>query len=240
MFDATFESPRRSAPLAVSVLLHGLAATALVLASLSAVHDPPEPPERMLAFLNPLRVDPIPAKLIEAPRGSPDGGARTAASAAPRRAAAVQPVEISPTLPGPASSSASDEDAPLGAPGEDETLGFGPGTVPGPVGVPDGGGGLEILQANAPDVTPPLALVTTEPPYPAAAIHLRQQGVVILEAIIDPGGDVRSAHILRSAGPLLDRAAEQAVLRWRYRPARVGARTVAVYLTVTVRFSIPS
>ncbi len=82
--------------------------------------------------------------------------------------------------------------------------------------------------------------MTTEPPYPAAAIHLRQQGVVILEAIIDPGGEVSSARILRSAGPLLDSAAERAVLRWRYRPARVGTRAVAVYLTVTVRFSIPA
>ena len=239
MFDATFESPHRSAPLAVSALLHGLAASALVLSSLLAIRDPPEPPEKVLAFLNLApRVEPIETKLVDAPRGSPDGGSRKATSMLPRRAAVVQPTETR-EAPEPESSPLP-EDGAAGAPGEDESLGLGPGTAPGPVGVLDGGGAPEILQANAPDVTPPVALVTTEPPYPAAAIHLRQQGVVILEAIIDPGGEVSSARILRSAGPLLDSAAERAVLRWRYRPARVGTRAVAVYLTVTVRFSIPA
>jgi protein TonB len=64
------------------------------------------------------------------------------------------------------------------------------------------------------------------------------QGTVVLEAIIGTDGEVRSARVLRSAGALLDQAAEKAILGWRYRPARVAGRPVAVYLTVTARFGI--
>jgi TonB family protein len=64
------------------------------------------------------------------------------------------------------------------------------------------------------------------------------EGVVILEAVIDTEGHVTNARVLRSVNPVLDRAATNAVLRWRYTPALVGSRNVSVYLTVTLNFQI--
>jgi len=44
--------------------------------------------------------------------------------------------------------------------------------------------------------------------------------------------------VTKSLDPLLDRAAAEAVLAWRYEPARVNGRAVAVFLSVKVGFRL--
>jgi protein TonB len=83
----------------------------------------------------------------------------------------------------------------------------------------------------------PVKVVHVDPIYPAIAQTARVQGVVILEAIIDERGLVKSVSVLRSI-PLLDRAAEDAVRQWRFTPARLNGEAVPVVMTVTVRFTI--
>ena len=58
----------------------------------------------------------------------------------------------------------------------------------------------------------PLLYVST-----GLAVQARVQGVVILEAVVDPNGRVENVTVLRSI-PLLDRAAIEAVRQWRYSP----------------------
>jgi protein TonB len=84
---------------------------------------------------------------------------------------------------------------------------------------------------------PPVKVVNVDPAYPAIAQQARVQGVVILEAIIDERGVVKSVSVLRSI-PLLDPAALDAVRRWRFTPARLNGEAVPVVMTVTVRFTL--
>ena len=63
------------------------------------------------------------------------------------------------------------------------------------------------------------------------------QGVVILEVLIDEAGFVTDARVLRSI-PLLDEAALEAVLQWRYTPTYVDGVARNVVMTVTVHFQI--
>ena len=88
------------------------------------------------------------------------------------------------------------------------------------------GGG--ILDATAPGVTPPVALETVSPAYPDLARRAHIEGVVVLDAVIGADGAVRDVRVAQGVSPLLDPAAVEAVRRWRYRPAFVGARPVAV------------
>lgn len=83
----------------------------------------------------------------------------------------------------------------------------------------------------------PFKVVNVDPIYPSIAQTARVQGVVILEAIIDERGSVKSVSVLRSI-PLLDRAAEDAVRQWRFTPARLNGEAVPVVMTVTVRFTL--
>jgi TonB family protein len=76
-----------------------------------------------------------------------------------------------------------------------------------------------------------------KPVYPAEAQSARVQGVVIVEAIIDPSGSIANARVLRSI-PLLDQAALGAVSQWRFTPTELNGQRVGVLMTVTVNFTI--
>ena len=73
------------------------------------------------------------------------------------------------------------------------------------------------------------------PVYPDQARAQEIKGVVILEALLDLQGIVRSTQTLRSI-PLLDQAAADAVCQWRYTPALVNGVPTATALTVAVNF----
>jgi protein TonB len=65
----------------------------------------------------------------------------------------------------------------------------------------------------------PVLLEAPEPVYPARAIQLGRQGAVLVAALIDADGRVQRAEVLESSGvDLLDRAAVEAIQRWRFVP----------------------
>jgi protein TonB len=83
-------------------------------------------------------------------------------------------------------------------------------------------------------VSAPVLERRVDPDVPPSARPLLRTSPVVVEAVISAGGDVVSARILRS-NPAADRAVLDALRRWKYRPAQLGGKPVAVYLTVTVR-----
>jgi TonB family protein len=83
----------------------------------------------------------------------------------------------------------------------------------------------------------PMKIKDVRPEYPPIAQSARVQGVVIIEALIDEGGTVVDAHVLRSI-PLLDQAALDAVQQWKYAPVNLNGVPQAVIMTVTVNFSL--
>jgi TonB family protein len=77
-----------------------------------------------------------------------------------------------------------------------------------------------------------------QPIYPADAKQQKIQGTVVLGAEIDKNGHVKGLYIVRSAGPLLDHAAEDAVSKWRYNPTSLNGQPVAVQTTISVVFAL--
>ena len=86
-------------------------------------------------------------------------------------------------------------------------------------------------------VKQPTKIHDVKPIYPPIAQSAKVQGVVILEVLIDEAGLVTDARVLRSI-PLLDEAALEAVLQWRYTPTYVDGVARNVVMTVTVHFQI--
>jgi periplasmic protein TonB len=84
---------------------------------------------------------------------------------------------------------------------------------------------------------PPVKVRDVPPIYPEAARLARVEGMVIIEAVIGPTGDVQETRILRSK-PLLDQAALDAVRQWRYTPTLLNGVPVPVVMTVTVSFTL--
>jgi TonB family protein len=87
------------------------------------------------------------------------------------------------------------------------------------------------------DIKEPKKIRDVKPVYPEDAKAAGIQGIVIIEAVIDENGDVRSAKVLRSV-PGLDDAALSAVLQWKFTTTLLSGTPVSVLMTVTVNFSL--
>ncbi len=87
-------------------------------------------------------------------------------------------------------------------------------------------------------IQPPKKIVSVPPIYPDLASQARVQGMVILEAIIDPRGNVTNVRVLCSI-PLLDRAAIDAVRQWKYEPTLLNGSPVPIVMTPREKSCIP-
>jgi protein TonB len=77
------------------------------------------------------------------------------------------------------------------------------------------------------------------PSYPATARRLGIEGTALLRVFVDARGHVSDIVVKQSAGhPDLDRAATDAVRRWRFDPARRGVDAVAMWVDLPVEFHL--
>jgi protein TonB len=84
-------------------------------------------------------------------------------------------------------------------------------------------------------------LSNPEPEYPFQSRRLREQGLVKLRVHVTAEGRADEVTLHLSSGyDRLDRAALDAVRRWRFRPARRAGTPVAGWVVVPVRFELQS
>jgi protein TonB len=77
------------------------------------------------------------------------------------------------------------------------------------------------------------------PAYPAMSRRQHEEGRVTLRVRVGADGRAESVEIAASSGfDRLDRAAQDAVRRWRFVPARLGPDAVAAYVNVPIAFSL--
>ena len=89
------------------------------------------------------------------------------------------------------------------------------------------------------DIKEPKKIKHVAPAYPEVASAAKVQGVVILEVVVDHFGNVADAQVLRSIA-LLDQAALDAVMQWKFTPTLLNGHPVSVVMTVTVNFTLSS
>ncbi|MEO7470063.1 MAG: energy transducer TonB [Sphingobium limneticum] len=77
------------------------------------------------------------------------------------------------------------------------------------------------------------------PRYPPGSRRLREEGEVLLKVLVSPAGRSREVLIARSSGHArLDDAAQNAVRRWRFTPARQEGSPVTAWVLVPLTFSL--
>ena len=107
-------------------------------------------------------------------------------------------------------------------------------------GIPDGPPPMEPtgpIRVGG-DVKAPKKLSSPNPQYTEIARKARIQGVVIVEAIIDKQGKVTDVKILKGLPMGLDKAAAEAVSKWRFESATLNGKPVAVIYNLTVNFRL--
>jgi TonB family protein len=82
-------------------------------------------------------------------------------------------------------------------------------------------------------------LISSVPPvYPTLAKNQHVSGSVTVDALIDASGRVTTMKVV--SGPtLLQQAATDALKQWKYQPASLDGKPVAMHLTVTIQFRLP-
>ena len=83
----------------------------------------------------------------------------------------------------------------------------------------------------------PQRLVHAQPVYPALAKIGKVQGTVEISVVIDAGGNIEKAQVVRSI-PQLDSAAIEAVRKWKFSPTVVNGVAVPVTMVVQVTFAL--
>jgi TonB family protein len=87
---------------------------------------------------------------------------------------------------------------------------------------------------------PPAVAKRVEPVYPQAALRLGIEGVITVNALIDETGKVIDTAILRGMKDDrgLEKAAQTAVKKWRFDPARKSGVNVKVWMPVVIVFKV--
>lgn len=87
--------------------------------------------------------------------------------------------------------------------------------------------------------TPPRLVASATPVYPPIAHRAGVEGSVTLYVVVGIDGRVEEVEVVK-ADPrgIFDRAAEESVRSWRYRPAMVGGRPVRSRFSQTLQFRI--
>jgi TonB family protein len=83
----------------------------------------------------------------------------------------------------------------------------------------------------------PVLVHSVPPAYPKDAVQRGAQGVVRFEATIAKDGSVKNLQVL-SGDPVLDIAAKEAVLKWKYQPALLNGEALEVTQAIVVKFNL--
>ena len=103
-----------------------------------------------------------------------------------------------------------------------------PSQVPAPAGA-------EALAAAA----TPVPIDSPAPRYPPAALRRGESGTVVLRVHVGPDGVPYAVDLVDSSrSRLLDRAATDAVKRWRFRPAQRDGQAVSGQVQVPISFNV--
>jgi TonB family protein len=104
------------------------------------------------------------------------------------------------------------------------------------VGVTDTGAPIYRISGR---VKPPQATSTPDPDYPAEARAKHLRGTTVLWATIGADGKVGDVKVAKSFEPVLDQSAMDAVKKWRFKPAKLNGKAVAVQINIEINHRPP-
>ena len=80
---------------------------------------------------------------------------------------------------------------------------------------------------------------TPQPHYPDSARREGKEGRVLLRVLVDEEGKTKAIEVNTSSGhDLLDRAATEAIKKWRFVPARAGGKPIETWVKVPIEFQL--
>lgn len=198
--------------------------------SASAPPAPPEPPPPQPQAVTPPPLAPAPTELQPPPKPKPVAADKPKPKPKPPRET-PQPKPQPAAAPATTVATASE---PSNGPAQAST----PTATAGPQGSPN-----PSANAASNQITPARFdagyLNNPAPAYPPLARRLQEQGKVMLRVHVSADGKPGKIELSSSSGSdRLDKAAQAAVARWRFVPARQGDRNVETWVIVPIIFKL--
>lgn len=96
----------------------------------------------------------------------------------------------------------------------------------------EGGGILDDVDS------PPAPFSKIQPNYPSSLLKKGVGGRVLIACVVNETGKVVSTSVKQSAHPELDKAAIDAVNKWKFKPASKAGRSVTAKCVVPFTFEV--
>jgi protein TonB len=107
-------------------------------------------------------------------------------------------------------------------------------------GFADGGDGSDMLDAfSLSDLEKrPEVMASVAPAYPPAMRKAKIEGSVTLIFVLNADGRVEDPRVERSSRPEFEKAALDAVRKWKFKPGMKDGEAVSTYMKLPIRFRI--
>ncbi len=119
--------------------------------------------------------------------------------------------------------------------GEGTGIGSGKG---GGLGPGEGGGTGGGVFSVGGGVSAPIPIYSPDPPYSEEARKAKYSGTVVVQIIVDTGGNVRDVRVVKPLGLGLDEKAVETIRTWRFKAAMRNGIPVNVRMLVEVSFRL--
>jgi protein TonB len=87
---------------------------------------------------------------------------------------------------------------------------------------------------------PPIAVRTVPPVYPGDMQRQGIAGIVTVRCTIDEHGDVTEAVVVKSSSDVFRGPAVEALQKWKFKPATLDGKAVAVKALIPIKFVVSS
>lgn len=94
-------------------------------------------------------------------------------------------------------------------------------------------------QTNPPPcATPPRAVSAPSPEAPRQPGGKGEKAVGVLSIVVEPDGSTSHIRVIKPVGHGLDEKAVEAVKTWKFKPATLNGKPVAVQIAVEIKFHL--
>jgi periplasmic protein TonB len=87
-----------------------------------------------------------------------------------------------------------------------------------------------------PKTEPPVPVRTVKPEYPLQQRRDGVSGVVTITCTVDEQGNVIDPEVVKSSHEAFEKPALEALMKWKFKPARQGGAAVAMKVSIPIRF----
>jgi protein TonB len=88
------------------------------------------------------------------------------------------------------------------------------------------------------ELDPPVPVRTVPPVFPLDMRRANVSGVVTINCLVDPHGEVQDLKVVKSTNVAFVQAALDALKKWRFKPAQRDGSAVPIRVTIPIRFSM--